>query len=70
MFDFHPLIGDWFDRRFDEPTEPRGVPLPHIRSMVRTGDTAASERVDVLGSAETKTGETYPVPPDLATLRR
>ena len=125
MFDFHPLIGDWFDRRFDEPTEPqrrawpelqsgrdvlitaptgsgktlaaflvaldrlvkaatadaladqiqvlyvsplkalstdihrnldlplaeiaelaeaRGVPLPHIRSMVRTGDTPASER--------------------------
>ncbi len=32
MFDFHPLIGDWFARRFDEPTEPQRRAWPELQS--------------------------------------
>ncbi len=32
MFDFHPLIGDWFASRFDEPTEPQRRAWPALQS--------------------------------------
>ena len=48
-----------------DPLNLAGIITPGPRVNALSG-----ERVDVLGSAGTKTSETYPVSPDLATLRR
>jgi ATP-dependent Lhr-like helicase len=47
VFHFHPLIADWFDRRFAAPTEPQQAAWPAIR-----------EGRDVLISAPTGSGKT------------
>ena len=47
MFQFHPLIGEWFGRRFAAPTEPQQAAWPAIR-----------DGRDVLVSAPTGSGKT------------
>ena len=45
---FHPLVRDWFARRFGEPTEPQALGWPEIAT-----------RRDVLVSAPTGSGKTF-----------